>query len=54
MGKYYKIKIEGDLIVYCEENEIDSMVYHDIIENMETIIKIKDKKEITEKEAYDL
>ena len=51
MRKYYKIKIEGDLIVHCEENEIKLMVYHDLIENMDSIIKIKDKKEISEKEA---
>lgn len=50
-SKCYKIKIEGELIVYCEEDEIESMVYHDLIENMEIIIKIKDKKEITEEEA---
>ena len=29
------------------------MVYHEFIENMETMIKIIEKKEINEKEAYE-
>lgn len=51
--KYYKIKIEGDLIVHCLEDEIENMVWHDLYQNMDIIIKVVDKKEITEKEAYE-
>ncbi len=52
--KYFKVKIEVDLIVQCKsEEEILSMVYHDLYENMEILIKIKEKKEISEKDAYE-
>ncbi|KKL90049.1 hypothetical protein LCGC14_1908570 [marine sediment metagenome] len=52
--KFFKVKIEVDLIVQCKsEEEILSMVYHDLYENMEILIKIKEKKEISEEEAYE-
>ena len=52
--KYFKVKIEADLIIQCKnEEEIISMIYHELYENMEILIRIKEKKEITEEEAYD-
>jgi len=50
---YFKVKIEAELIVQCRtEEEILSMVYHDLYQDMEILVKIKEKKEITEEEAY--
>jgi len=50
--KYFKVKIEAEMIFHCEEEDILSRIYHELYQDMEILVKIKEKKEITEEEAY--
>jgi len=49
-NKYFKVKIEGELVVYCSEEEISSRVFRDLYEDV--TFKIIERKEISEEEAY--
>jgi hypothetical protein len=51
--EFFKVKLRGEIIVHCEKEEVESFVYHDIINDNENIIKIEECKKITREEAYE-
>jgi len=49
--KYFKVKIEAEVVVQCTEEEILKRIYRDIYEYHDIFINITEKKEITKEEA---